>query len=89
MFKHVSNDPTMSTTQGLLLGFTFQSVALLCSKCVPQCLEGKRKSVIVLLSYKHEGYIVEIKHYDDNDNHNNKKLRAVLAILDLQPSSGQ
>lgn len=87
MFKHVSNDPTMSTTQGLLLGFTFQSVALLCSKCVPQCLEGKRKSVIVLLSYKHEGYIVEIKNYDD-DNHN-KKLRAVLAILDLQPSSGQ
>lgn len=26
---------------------------------------------------------MEIKHYDDHDNHNNKKLRAVLVILYL------
>lgn len=73
MFKHVSDDPTMSTTQWWLSGFTFQSAALLCSKCVPQCLEGKRKSVVVLLSSKYEVYMVEIKHYDDDDNHDNKK----------------
>lgn len=85
----MSDDPTMPTTQWLLWGFTLQSIELLRKKCVPQCLEGERKSVIVLLSYKYELYRVEITYYDDHGNHDNKKLRAVLAILDLKPSSEQ